>query len=146
MTKFILMIGVPGSGKSTLARKVADMENAVVLSSDELREELFGDVWEFRKNKLLFDEMYRRADRLLSEGTSVVLDATNISRRHRKRILNRFGSFYKECYFINPSLDKVLLQNKKRDRNVPESIVAKMHERLQEPSYNEGWDKINIIR
>lgn len=40
MSKLIIPVGVPGSGKSTLA---ATIPGAVVLSSDDIREELFGD-------------------------------------------------------------------------------------------------------
>ena len=40
MSKLIIPVGVPGSGKSTLA---ATIPGAIVLSSDNIREELFGD-------------------------------------------------------------------------------------------------------
>ncbi len=141
-----MMIGIPGSGKSTYAEKIARLENAVVISSDKLREELFGDVWELRKNTILFAEVYRRALKYLSEGKNVVLDATNISRRKRKHVLNKLKPYYKECYFIKTPLNKVLYQNRKRDRNVPEDVIFRIYNKLQEPDYSEGWDKINIIR
>lgn len=44
MPKFIMMVGLPGSGKSTWAKEyVKTSENeTVILSSDAVREELFG--------------------------------------------------------------------------------------------------------
>ncbi|MCX7708320.1 MAG: ATP-binding protein [Clostridia bacterium] len=145
MSKFIMMIGIPGSGKSTFAEKIAQSENGIIISSDELREELFGNVWEFKKNALLFSEMFRRSGRYLNEGKSVVFDATNITRSERKQVLKKFEPFYKVCYYIKTPLEKVLYQNSIRNRNVPEEIIIKMHEKIQEPDPSEGWDEIHII-
>lgn len=39
----IVMCGLAGSGKSTLAKKIADEKDAEIISSDELRKEMFGD-------------------------------------------------------------------------------------------------------
>ncbi|HAU35476.1 MAG TPA: phosphohydrolase, partial [Lysinibacillus sp.] len=41
--KVIFTVGLPGSGKSTFVKQLAKRENAVVLSSDAIRQELFGD-------------------------------------------------------------------------------------------------------
>lgn len=38
------MCGLAGSGKSTLAKKIADERDAEIISSDELRKEMFGKV------------------------------------------------------------------------------------------------------
>ena len=40
--QFIMMIGLPGSGKSTLAKEIAKNINGQVISSDEIRKEIFG--------------------------------------------------------------------------------------------------------
>lgn len=146
MNKFIMMIGIPGSGKSTYAEKVAQIEDAVVISSDKLREEMFGDVWEMRKNQLLFSKMYQYAFKYLSEGKSVIIDATNINSRQRKYVLTKFKPYFKECYFVRTPLRKALSQNRNRSRNVPNYAILRMYNKLQEPTYQEGWNKINIIR
>lgn len=145
MCKFIMMIGIPGSGKSTFAEKIAKDENAIVISSDNLREELFDNVWEFKKNNLLFGEMFQRTHTYLSQGKSVVFDATNIRRSQRKQILKKFKPYYKECYYLKTPLEKVLRQNLMRNRHVPEEVIVRMYNRIQEPELIEGWDKVNII-
>lgn len=145
MIKFIMMIGIPGSGKSTYAKKIAEFENAAIVSSDELRKELFGSVWELSKNAHLFGEIYRRIFKYLSEGKSVILDATNIRRNQRKHVLKKYKNYYKECYYIKTSLKKALERNNVRDRNVPEDVICSYFSKVQEPEYSEGWDKINII-
>jgi len=41
MPIFYMICGIPASGKSTVAQEIASTENAVVLSSDEIRRELY---------------------------------------------------------------------------------------------------------
>ena len=84
MNKFIMMVGLPGSGKSTAARELSIRENAVLHSSDDLREELFGNADSQYRNDLLFQELHKRINRDLTDGKSIVYDATNLSYKKRK--------------------------------------------------------------
>lgn len=59
----IMMVGVQGSGKSTIAQHIRDKISSVpvhIFSSDQLREELFGNVDEQNRNNELFRELHRR--------------------------------------------------------------------------------------
>lgn len=82
----VVAVGLPGSGKSTFARKLARATDAVVLESDHLRRALFdapthsGD-----ESKMLFEALYGAASRLLRDGVSVIVDATNLRERDRRR-------------------------------------------------------------
>ncbi len=84
-----LVGGNPGVGKTTVAEQFSAADGMVVLSSDPLRKELAG--LEHEANRVgpldagiyapaftaaVYDELLHRADRLLREGESVVLDAT----------------------------------------------------------------------
>ncbi len=60
MAKLYMMVGLPASGKSTYAQYIAEQENAIIHSSDSLREELFGDVNENSRNDELFRELHNR--------------------------------------------------------------------------------------
>ena len=62
---FTMLMGLPGSGKSTFANEVvtADSLTSVLISSDSLREELFGDVNDQTHNTEVFEEMHRRKHR-----------------------------------------------------------------------------------
>ena len=74
------------SGKSTLARELAARLGAEILATDEIRFELFGRSREpaaygaghYRPEdrRRVYDELFARADRLLGEGVSVILDGT----------------------------------------------------------------------
>ena len=141
------MIGLPGSGKSHHAKLLSDVHQAVIHSSDDLREELFGDVNECNKNDKLFRELHKRIKKDLSEGKSVIYDATNISYKKRRAFLqeiNRYNCF-KQCFLVATPYEECLEYNKKRDRKVPEHVIKKMYKSIQIPQHYEGWDKIDII-
>lgn len=146
MSKLIMMVGLPASGKSTYAKKLADKENAIILASDELRKELFGNVNDTEHNNELFQELHRRAIQYLKEGKNVIYDATNINSRRRVGFLSQLPTnIKKECYYMNTSLDVITDNNYNRERKVPIDVIKRMRKNLQVPMYHEGWDKINII-
>lgn len=52
-----MLVGLPASGKSTYAKKLSKKENAIILSSDELRKELFGNINNQNHNAEVFKEL-----------------------------------------------------------------------------------------
>ena len=66
-----IMIGLPGSGKDTIAKQIqaVDRLKNVVLSSDNIRMELFG--WEDQsKNGRVFEEMNKRCKEYLDRKST----------------------------------------------------------------------------
>ncbi len=59
MVKFYLLVGLPASGKSTIAKEIAKSEDAVIVSSDEIRRE-FGNVNDQSQNEKVFEEVEKR--------------------------------------------------------------------------------------
>ena len=59
MIKLYMMIGLPASGKSTIAKEIAKSEDAIIVSSDEIRRE-FGDVNDQSQNEKVFEEVEKR--------------------------------------------------------------------------------------
>lgn len=148
MPKLIMMIGLPGSGKSTYAKEIAEKENAVIISSDNMREELYGDINDKEHNFELFIELHKRVKDNLKNDTNVVIDSTNISYKKRKIFLNELKrvNCYKECYFVATPYEKCLEQNSIRNRKVPEYVIKRMYKTIYIPQYYEGFDKIHIIK
>lgn len=146
MSKLIMLCGLPGSGKSIFAKNIQQRENAIIHSSDNLREELFGDINECSRNDELFKELHRRIKQNLENGNTIIYDATNTSHKKRKAFLESLRNIecYKECYIIATPYEQCLIQNNQRERKVPEFVIKKMYMNFFIPQYYEGWDQINI--
>lgn len=145
MTKFVMLIGLPGVGKSTIAEKISKEENAIILSSDELRKELLGNEESQDKNGFIFEEMHRRARQYLKSGKNVIFDATNINSKRRIATLQQMPECEKICYYLSASYETCVCRNWERERNVPEEVIERMYKTLQIPMYHEGWNKIIIV-
>lgn len=149
--KFIMLVGIPGSGKSTFAEELHDeIFNSVIVSSDAIREEFFGDASVQSDAKRVFAEMEKRTKDCLMQGISVIYDATNIAENHRSRLLNklkemRLSDITFVCYRVECELETAIARQFIRDRVVPENVIRKMHLDLQEPSLAEGWDEIYAV-
>ena len=91
----VVMVGLTGSGKSYVANAVAGRAGFAVVSSDAVRDEItargasataYGaDRYADAARAAVYDAMRARAAAYLSEGESVVLDATHIARAERRR-------------------------------------------------------------
>lgn len=146
MSKFILLCGLPASGKSTLAEKLSVEENAILLSSDELRKELLNDVNNQESNVEVFEEMNSRTNKLLLEGKNVIYDATNINRKRRKHLINNIiKADEKIVYYLNEHITSCYFNDLKRDRNVGKEVINRMYKNLQIPVENEGWNLVNFV-
>lgn len=85
--KLILPVGISGSGKSTWIRANTD-SNTIVVSPDEIRRELTGNISDQTKNNEVFALANKRAADALNAGKNVIFDATNIASRNRKTLLD----------------------------------------------------------
>lgn len=137
----VVMVGVPGSGKSTYA---ASQKGFTVHSSDGIRKELFGNIYNQQDNITVFAECYRRIKNSLLNGDNVIYDATNISIRSRKELLAALKGvdFVAAAVWLDRPYSVCLDWNKKRKATVPPGIVAKMYRTLTAPERKEGFYQI----
>jgi predicted kinase len=145
-----VMCGAPGSGKSTYAKKLAQIENAVIISGDDIRAELYGSA-EVQGN---WTEIWDRIEELVSEscGVPVILDGTHYRKDYREEaiaLLRSYGFEKVEVVVMDASLATCLARNFQRaERNVPDYIVKEMHEKLQQSLkkiLNEDFDRVNYV-
>ena len=141
----VLAIGLPGSGKTTWMRR----RGVTPLSSDLLRNILFDDVEEQRYQGLVFSTLRSllRA-RLIARMPWNYVDATNLSIHERRQWIKMAKSFGYEvqAVFFDVSLEVCLERNSKLDRSVSEDVMRKMAEKLKPPVFEEGFDKITVVR
>ena len=143
--KVIFTVGLPGSGKSTFVKQLAISENAVILSSDAIRQELFGDATK-QKSRVVFRTLYERLNNLVAKGFSVIVDATNIERDRRVFALRKLpSSIKKECYYFDTPYSICVARNQQRKRHVPLLVMEKMRKHLEFPTVGEGFDVVHIV-
>ena len=141
------MVGLPGSGKSEFAEKYAKETDSVVISSDQMREQLYGDVNEQSKNNELFDIIDNAIINSLKCKQSIILDATNISRKKRINLLNKLAKIdcEKKCIIMATPYETCISSNHERERQIPDEVINRMYMKWQTPAYFEGWDDIRLV-
>ncbi|HLF29036.1 MAG TPA: ATP-binding protein [Anaerolineae bacterium] len=152
MTTLYVLIGVPGSGKSSWAQRNAERLAAIIVGSDQVR----NDFRQSGRNPLdgdaVFAEVERRTREQLAAGQNVILDATHYLRRYRTYAVNlgqALGARRVALWFDVPLAD-CLRRNADRsdlafgDEIVPERIVREMFQQLQLPQPDE-FDEIRRL-
>ena len=137
MNKLVIMFGLPGSGKDTLIKN--HYFNYEVLSSDDLRVELYG-FEDQTHNKEVFEEMNRRTKALGRTGKNVVYNATNLNRGRRIALCQEMQKFFDEieiCAAICP-IDVLFERNvTRKERHIPEDKLLQMLATCQLPNEHE---------
>jgi predicted kinase len=144
------MVGAPGSGKSTYAKKLAQAEDAIIISGDSIRNELYGSP-EIQGN---WDQIWSRIDLYISQWChrNIIIDGTHYRQEYREEIytlLKSYGFDKIEAIVMDASLATCLSRNfQRRDRNVPDYIVKEMHSKLQKSLrtiISEPFDRISFV-
>ena len=135
--KLLLPVGISGSGKSTWIKANTDA-NTVVVSPDDIRRELTGNISDQTKNGQVWALAFQRVADALNNGKNVILDATNVKSEDRKRLMNYmkvhvdkpFEGFAK-IFSVDPEIAK---QRVKKDieagvdrSNVPDWAIDKQY-------------------
>jgi aminoglycoside phosphotransferase family enzyme/predicted kinase len=124
--RLLLCCGLMGSGKSVLAEALAPGLGLTVLRSDVIRKELAGmqpttavrmpygeGIYSAERDEATYTELFKQAERLLSQGGSALLDASFQHARHRTQAMQlaaRAGAefFVLECWCSEEELRRRL--------------------------------------
>ena len=145
-----ILVGVPASGKTTY-RNVINASNFVVVSSDDIIEELCANSGVTYSEG--FSSFINEANRVfnnklqtaLKNGDCILVDRTNLTKQSRKRILSQVpDNYYKEAIvFPVPETD---VWNKRLasrpDKNIPSYILQSMVASYEVPTQDEGFDSV----
>ena len=140
---FTMLVGIAGIGKSTYAQRLF----GTIVSSDAIRGELYGDESVQTNPGKVFNIMKQRTFAILDKEGDVIYDATNLKRKNRVLLLNelraKYGNSLTCRVIVFPTdVNMATLQNKTRERKVPQEVIIKQARQLQIPTYDEGWDII----
>ncbi|MBE9055023.1 WYL domain-containing protein [Sphaerospermopsis sp. LEGE 08334] len=154
------LIGVPGSGKSTFAAYLAKLGNYRVISTDAIRQQLYGDaaiqgVWTEIEAKVISEIVTA-----ITEGICVIYDATNAKRAWRLNLLQKLDQKLDQKFnlaiaspilwmgwYLHTPIQTCKHWNKQRTRQVPEAEIDKMYQSLQDfpPVAAEGFAIIKEV-
>jgi predicted kinase len=134
----IIICGLPGVGKTTLAKELAPLVNAVLLSTDKIRKELFSRPTYGRgERKLIYDVMILIAKYLHKAGINCILDATFTRESSRLEIKKKLGLASKDFHIIEcicPEDIVILrLRQRKHDYSDADFSVYEKMKRIYEP-------------
>jgi predicted kinase len=133
-----LLIGPPASGKTTLAGVLAELTGAVVLSTDRLRGELFGDAAVQGPWRDIEALLHQRIRESVAAGIPVIVDATHARRPWRLAITQALSlppPVEWIGWWLYTSLGTCLQWNQTRRRLVPEPVIREMAAALADPVF-----------
>jgi predicted kinase len=118
-----------------------------LISTDAIRGQLFGSQATQGPWLLIWREIGRQFQQATTVSIPTIFDATNAQRRNRREIIElarEIGFTHITGLWIRTPVWLCLARNKKRDRQVPEDIILRMHRQLRDapPSLDEGLDEI----
>jgi predicted kinase len=145
LPRIILAIGLPGSGKSTYLATLG----AHPISSDAIRLQLADDETDQTIHSAVFATMrFLLRQRIKLQRPATYLDATNLTRRDRRpfiKIARQHNCEIEALYFDVP-LEICKARNLARGRVVPEHALDMMAAKLEPPSLNEGFTRVEVVR
>lgn len=150
MAKLIMMIGIPGSGKTTYSKDLSKEYNAKVISSDKVRQTYVGI-----KENDVFPTVFRLCIEELKENRNVILDATHITPKVRKRTFDALDEFNvpyeKVAVYVDTPVDVCVRRVEKRNQDpnelfLPLEVIASYGSNIVPPSLSEGFIDIKVIK
>lgn len=143
-----VLIGAAGSGKSTFS----DRLGIPVVSTDEIRREIFGNAEEQAESDRVFETAFTRAATFLNVGFDVAFDATNTTEWGRKILLKKIGlrtytEFRKVAILFMTPLEEAKRRNAKRERVVPEDVIDRQYVQLMRDAHTipDQFDEVVVI-
>lgn len=170
MANLVFLCGIPASGKSTFAAECQKNGGNIytIVSTDEIRKSEFGnaasqydsDCEQIAKEmgispyKVANDFVYAIAvDEIvlsLSGNKTVLFDATNISVKNRKSVLEQVADHVPNmkafAIVFNTPLEDCLRRNSARERVVPVGVIKRMSDTFEMPTKEEGFMEIVTIQ
>lgn len=143
------MIGISGSGKTTKAQELIDEGKAqVIISSDSIRKELYGDENIQGNPNEVFSLVHERCVSYLKMGISIVYDATNLSLKYRRKFFtylrnNNVIAKHHAVVMCTP-FTFAYYQNLNRERIVPLDVIKGQYQSFHMPFWEEGFKTITL--
>lgn len=145
-----LLIGPPASGKTTFARALQqELGAAVIISTDGIRERLYGDAAVQGPWAEIEAELQRQIQEAVLAQKAIIYDATNVKRAWRMGFLQKLQVHGLSWigWELKTDLKTCKAWNQQRSRQVPEAVIENFHayQRQLKPMQGEGFVGIASI-
>jgi len=152
MTTLTLMCGIPRSGKSSWIKK--NKKDAIVVSPDTIRKEIFGHQFYQPANKFVFAVTEAMVSLLLKQDKDVIVDATHMTKQLRSAWYPIVKDLNVKTIMVWVYADKDDLKNLEicqkrskdspKDEIVPYDVLKRMALQFEKPDrFIDSWiDKI----
>ncbi|QFZ91812.2 AAA family ATPase [Synechococcus elongatus] len=139
-----LLIGPPASGKTTFAQSLQqELGAAVILSTDRIREQLYGDAAIQGPWEEIEAELQRQIQQAVADGKAIIYDATNVKRAWRMGFLQQVSPLGLPwiAWELKTDLNTCKAWNQHRQRVVPERVIEDFYRYQQHlrPTLGEGF-------
>ena len=130
--KAIIFIGIQASGKTSFFKQQLEKDGFVHISMD-----IIGN--RNKEKQLVLD--------CIASGKDFVIDNTNPTREERRRYLDLLAdSGYDVAgYFFQSRVQDCVRRNRARGETVPSKAIAATSNKLEMPSYAEGFNTLKYI-
>lgn len=146
-----IFTGLPGCGKSTLSRTFKD-DGFCVLSSDDIREEHFGNVFSPEIRSKVIALLQKEALRHLKQGTCVVVDTTLLNTLEERSAFIAYvranvKNIIIQAHVFPPNVALSVQQdaNREKHRMVGIDVIRDLALQYEEPKEHEDFDEILVI-
>jgi predicted kinase len=146
----VVLAGPAGCGKSTFASD--HFSPAEVLSSDRFRELVAGDAADQGATAAAFSLLRHALDERAKRRRTTVVDATNLTRRERRRLVGVARRHQLQSVAVVFDLPLETCRQRAADRTdrvVPEDVIARQHATLRRQLAgidDEGFDQVLLLR
>lgn len=141
-----IMIGLPGAGKDSVINQYKK-DGSVILSSDDIRVELFGSEVQ-DKNGIVFETMNKRCLGAIKNGKTVYYNATNLNVKRRINLIKMASVYTNDINAILciAPIEVILQRNENRkERYIPRDKILQMFKTMDIPMSYEGYKNIYIV-
>lgn len=154
MPKAYILVGVPGAGKSTWVKTQTLTSDYKYISTDRIVERYAAHVKKTYTEVFgLFmpravEEMVRQVNNAKKKGKDIIWDQTSTTIASRARKFRMLPD-YEMIAVVFPTPEQEELEKRLASRpgkEIPKNVVDDMIKNWEDPSEQEGFDKVIIVR
>ena len=142
---FIIMMGLPKSGKTTFVYNDLKKDDNVVVSADSLRELIYGQEFYANGESVVWSVHQYMLQELMRQNVNIIVDNTNKTIERRKSLITAAKNMGYNVIGIMMMTEYDTCHKRAKEEGFPIDVLTKAAEDWDNPTEEEGFDKIIVI-